>query len=138
MKRAKKKEKKTIKAVTLLTRIEALLADVLDECAAIEKSMEKNVRSLLRAAESSIAAAKDYFIAPEPPKAMRKPVKRVVAKPKVKAKAPAKVKPAAKKRPVAAKRRAPMTVAVAKPEVLTTAPFVPPVPPATPPVITAH
>jgi hypothetical protein len=39
----------------LLTRIEALLSDVLDECAAIGKSVEKNVGVLLR---SSITFAR--------------------------------------------------------------------------------
>ena len=59
----KTKQKHSKKAVTLLTRIETLLADVLAECSAIEKTIEKNVRDLLRTAEVSIAQAKD-FIAP--------------------------------------------------------------------------
>lgn len=67
-----KSKQHTKKAVTLLTKIETLLSDVLEECSAIEKSVEKNVGVLLRSAEVSIAAAKDYFIAPEPPKIRRK------------------------------------------------------------------
>lgn len=73
---AKKTKKRTTKkAVTLLTKIETLLSDVLVECAAIGKSVEKNAAVLLRSAEASIADAKDYFTAPEPPKARRKTVK---------------------------------------------------------------
>jgi len=70
------RKKKTPKAVTLLTRIELLLSAVLDECYDIEKGVEKNVRALLRSAEGSIAAAKDYFIAPEAAKVARKIAKR--------------------------------------------------------------
>ena len=137
-KTVKRQEKKAFKAVTLLTRIEALLSDVWDECSAIEKSVEKNVRGLLRTAESSVAAAKDYFLAPTPAKAVRKPAKKAVAKARVTAKAKAPIK--AKKRSPAGKKHSGTTVAVAKPaaEVIVPAPFVPPVPPATPPVITAN
>ena len=72
-----KAKKRTVKAITLLTRIEMLLSDVLEQCSEIEKSVEKNVRVLLRSAEVSIAAAKDYFIAPEAPKVRRKIVRTV-------------------------------------------------------------
>lgn len=61
-----KSKKKSTKAVTLLTRMEALLSDVLDECSAIEKSAEKNVRALLLSAEKSIAKAKDFIISLPP------------------------------------------------------------------------
>jgi len=64
-----KPKKKSTKAVTLLTRMESLLSDVLDECSAIEKSAEKNVRELLVAAEESIAKAKD-FLSSLPPSAV--------------------------------------------------------------------
>jgi hypothetical protein len=70
-----KSKKHTKKAVTLLTRAETLLSDVLDECSEIEKSVEKNVGVLLRSAEASIAAAKDYFAAPELPKVRGKAAK---------------------------------------------------------------
>lgn len=70
-----KTKKRTPKAVTLLTRIEMLLSDVLKECSVIEKSVEKNARVLLRSAEASIAVAKSYFVAPEPSKVRRMPAK---------------------------------------------------------------
>lgn len=63
---------KSKKTITLLTRIETLLSDVLAESSEIEKRAEKSVRVLLRSAEASIAAAKDYFTAPEPSKVRRK------------------------------------------------------------------
>lgn len=141
MKAAKKRAKtvkKAVRAVTLLTRIEELLADVMKEGASIEKSLEKNVKILLRTAESAISDAKDYFIAPPPAKPVRK-VAKVAKKaaPKVKAKAKAPV--TAKKHPVAAKKRAATTVAVAKPQPeVILPPFVTPAPPATPPIIIAH
>jgi len=62
----KTQKKHSKKAVTLLTKIERLLSDVVAECSAIEKSVEKNVRGLLHTAEISIAAAKE-FITPGPP-----------------------------------------------------------------------
>jgi hypothetical protein len=72
-----KAKKRTAKAVTLLTRIEMLLSDVLEQCSEIEKSVEKNALVLLRSAEASIAAAKDYFIVPEAPKVRTKTAKTV-------------------------------------------------------------
>ena len=57
-----KRNKKSTKAVTLLSRIETLLSDVLDECAAIEKTVEKQVRKLLVAAGESIAEAKEFVV----------------------------------------------------------------------------
>lgn len=80
----KSKKKTTKKAVTLLTRIEALLSDVIDQCSAIEKSVEKNVRVLLRSAEASVMVAKEFFSAPEPAKGQHKAAKaakRVARKP---------------------------------------------------------
>ena len=59
----KPRRKKPAKAVTLLTKIEALLADTLTEFSVIEKSVEKNVRALLLSAEESIAKAKDFIAA---------------------------------------------------------------------------
>ena len=117
MKPAKKKMKKTTKAVTLLTRIEGMLSDVLKECSAIEKGLEKNVRALLRTAETSVEAARDYFVTPTPAKPVRKPAKRVAAKPKAKVKA--------KRRPVAKKHARPK---VAPPRTVALAPFVPSAP----------
>lgn len=59
----KKSKRKSTKPVALLTKIEALLSDVLNELSSIEKSVERNVRELLLSAETSIARAKK-FIAP--------------------------------------------------------------------------
>jgi len=67
-----KTKKRTPKPVTLLTKVEMLLSDVLQGCSEIEKSVEKDVRMLLRSAEASVSAAKDYFVAPEPSKTRRK------------------------------------------------------------------
>jgi CHAD domain-containing protein len=106
-----KRKKRAKKAVSLLTRIETLLTDVLDECVDIEKNAEKNVREVLLSAQSSISSAIDYFsgtsapaapppAAPMPPaKATNKTKTKVTAKKK----APAKAKkgaptPAARKR----------------------------------------
>ena len=57
----KTKKKKPAKAVTLLTKIEKLLADALDEFSFVEKSVEKNVRELLLSAGTSISEAKDFI-----------------------------------------------------------------------------
>lgn len=63
----KSKKKKPAKAITLLTQIETLLSDVLDELSVIEKSVEKNVRELLVSAEASISKAKDFIsLSPSP------------------------------------------------------------------------
>jgi len=137
--KTRKRAKKPTRAVTLLTKIERLLSDVLKEGAALEKGFEKNVRALLRTAETSVTAARDYFVKPAPAKVARKAAKpkaakRVVtaAKAKTKAKAKAKAKPVA-----AAKKPAPRVVAAPRPEVILPVPLTPPAPPATPPVITA-
>jgi len=56
-----KSKRKSTKPVTLLTKIESLLADVLNELSSIEKSVETNVRKLLLAAEASVSQAKDFM-----------------------------------------------------------------------------
>jgi len=96
-----KSKKRTPKPVTLLTKIETLLSDVLQQCSEIEKSVEKNALVLLRAAEASVAAAKNYFITPEPPKIQRKSPRTVahVVRHRV-TRRRAKAAIAAKKRPV--------------------------------------
>ena len=90
-----KPKKRAKKAVTLLTKIETLLSDVLDECVDIEKTVGKNVREVLLSAQSSISSAIDYFSGTPAPAAPLTPAK-------TKAKAPAK-----KKAPAKAKKRAP-------------------------------
>jgi len=133
MKATKKRAKKPTRAVTLLTRIEGLLSDVLKEGAAIERGLEKNVKTLLRTAGASVEAAKKYFAAPTPAKVVRK-----AAKPKAAKRAPAKAKAKAKAKPkAAAKKPAHRAVAAPRPQVILPVPYTPPVPPATPPVITA-
>jgi len=69
----KSEKKHSKKAVTLLTQIEKLLANVLAQCSEIENSVEKNVRELLLSAEKSIVIAKDFFT-PAPTGAVRKKV----------------------------------------------------------------
>jgi hypothetical protein len=98
--RVMKPKKKVKKTVTLLTKIETLLSDVLDEGLAIEKTVEKNVRELLLSAQSSISSAIDYFTAAPPAEARHKPVK-TTAKTAVKAKKRA-AAPAVRKRAVKA------------------------------------
>ena len=95
-----KTKKKSPKAVTLLTKIETSLSDVLDEVSVIEKSVEKNVRELLLAAQKSIGIAIDFIKALPSSEAPKKATKR-------KAKLPAR----AKKRVVTsgAKKRTPKT-----------------------------
>jgi len=118
----KAKKRTTKKAVTLLTRIEGLLSDVVDECSAIEKSVEKNVRLLLRSADAAVTVAKDFFltITPAPAKTAHKVAKakkRVVrhraARPAAKPVAAAHrraARPAARKRAVAKPLAAPAAV----------------------------
>jgi len=105
----KTKKRTTKKAVTLLTRIEGLLSDVLDECSAIEKGVEKNVRMLLRSAEASITVAREFFIAPEPAKGRQKAAKAPKRVPRHRAArtAPAAGKPALKPAKRLARHRAP-------------------------------
>jgi division protein CdvB (Snf7/Vps24/ESCRT-III family) len=54
---------KSKKAVTLLTRIETLLSDVLDEYSVIEKHVEKNVRAVLLSAQASVVSAMNFISA---------------------------------------------------------------------------
>jgi len=89
-----KTKKKSPKAVTLLTRIGTLLSDAIDECSAIEKSVEKNVRELLVSAQSSILSARDFVVSAAPSFEVRKKPAKRKAKPSVKAKK----RPAARKR----------------------------------------
>lgn len=74
-----KKKSRSSKPVTLLTRIEGLLSDVLDELSSIERSVQRNVRELLLAAETSVAKAKDFvtpaLAAEAPHKTARRPRK---------------------------------------------------------------
>ena len=93
----KAKKKKTTTAVTLLTKIETLISDVLDQCSDIEKSVEKNAREVLLSAQKSISSAIDYFSAAPSPGARKTTAKRK-AKPPVKARK----RPAAKKRALTA------------------------------------
>ena len=85
----KSKNKKTAKAVTLLTQIETLLGDVLEEFSVIEKSVEKTVRELLLSAEASISKARD-FITPAASPAVRRTAAK--SRPRAKAKLPIKAK----------------------------------------------
>jgi len=95
----KAQKKQTKKAVTLLTKTEKLLADVLVECEALEKSVEKNFRGLVHAAEAAIAAAKE-FVTPGPTAESRPRTGHGQARPKA---ARARKHPAvrAKRRPIA-------------------------------------
>jgi division protein CdvB (Snf7/Vps24/ESCRT-III family) len=91
---------KSKRAVTLLTRVESLLSDVLDEYSVIEKQVEKNIRAGLLSAQESVISAMN-FISALP--AAQIPYKRSSRRAKVKtrAKAPAR----AKKSSAARKRR---------------------------------
>jgi len=91
-----KSKKKSKKAVTLLTKIETLLSDVLDECSDIEKSVEKNVREVLLSAQASIGSAID-FISALPSSEVRHKAAKSKPKPSVRAKK-RHTAPAAKKR----------------------------------------
>ncbi|HYA16621.1 MAG TPA: hypothetical protein VEF06_04100 [Bryobacteraceae bacterium] len=111
----KAKKKKPAKAVTLLTKVESLLSDVLDECSVIEKGVEKNVRLLIRAAGASIAAAKEFFAAPPPARPAPRPVKAVKKAVKRVAKRAAAKRPAARARAKGRKPAAPAPAPVAAP-----------------------
>jgi len=56
-----KSKRKSPKPITLLTRIETLLSDALDQLSSIERSVERNVRDLLLAASESVSQAKDFI-----------------------------------------------------------------------------
>jgi hypothetical protein len=102
-----KTKKKTTKAVTLLTRIGTLLSDVIDDCSGIEKSVEKNAKEVLVAAQKSIASALEFFSSAAAPAVAPKAAAKPKAVAKKKAAPAAKVTkrvaaPAAKKRAVKA------------------------------------
>jgi hypothetical protein len=93
----KPKKKKSPKAVTLLTRVETLLSDVIDQCSDIEKSVDKNVRELLTSAQKSISSAIDFVVSATPSSEVPQRAAKSKAKPSVKARKPL-TAPAAKKR----------------------------------------
>ena len=105
-----KAKKKSAKAVTLLTKAEKLLSDVIDDCVDIEKSVEKNVREVLLSAQASIDSAMNFFTAGPSSATQAKSVKSKAksasarsAKPKKVAKAVRRViAPVARKRAVKA------------------------------------
>ena len=77
-------EKNKQKGRNAADQIEALLSDVLVECSAVEKSVEKNVREIVLSARKSIGSAIDFIGAATAPAVQPKVVRR--------AKAPAKAK----------------------------------------------
>jgi hypothetical protein len=85
----KSKNKKPAKAVTLLRKIETLLADAVEEFSVIEESVAKTVRELLLSAEASIAKAQD-FITPAAPRVARHTAAK--SRPRAKAKRAIKAK----------------------------------------------
>jgi hypothetical protein len=111
----KTKKRTTKKAITLLTRVETLLSDALDQCSAIEKSVEKNARVLLRSAEAAVTVAKDFFITPEPAKARRKAAKAPKRVPRHRAARPGVKPPAAAHRRAAPPKARKRVVRTAKP-----------------------
>jgi len=84
----KSRKKRPARAITLLTRIEALLGDAMNEFSAMEKTVEKYARALLTSAETSISNAKDLIAtAPAPAGGARHRAVRVrphAARPKAK------------------------------------------------------
>jgi hypothetical protein len=62
---------KSKKAVTLLTRVETMLSDVLDEYSVIEK----NVREVLQSAQASIVSAIDFISSLPSSEVLQKPAK---------------------------------------------------------------
>jgi hypothetical protein len=61
--------------ITLLTKVEAVLSDVLDQLSSLEHTLEKSVRVLLSAAETSVTKAKG-FVTPGPSAQTRRKVAR--------------------------------------------------------------
>jgi hypothetical protein len=59
--KSKRRTTKSQKAVTLLTRVESLLSDALEEYSVIEKQVERNVRTVLRSAQASVSSALDFI-----------------------------------------------------------------------------
>jgi len=94
--------------VTLLTRIDKLLSDLLDQYSVMEKGIEKSVRAALLSAQESIVCAIDFISAlpssavrPKAAKSRKRGRRRLKAKSKVKRSVRAKKRftaPAAKKR----------------------------------------
>src|ERR1039457_992565 len=66
---------KSKKAVTLLTRVETMLSDVLDEYSVIEEHVEKNVREVLQSAQASIVSAIDFISSLPSSEVLQKPAK---------------------------------------------------------------
>jgi hypothetical protein len=100
---------KSKKAVTLLTRMERILSDVLDEYSVIEKNVEKNVRQMLLSAQASIVSAIEFISALPSSEVQQKTAKsRKRGRRYLKAKSKAKPSVRAKKRFTAraAKKRA--------------------------------
>ena len=97
--------------VTLLTRIEKLLSDLLDQYSVMEKSIEKSVRAALLSAQESIVYAIDFMGSLPSSAARQKTAKRPKRAPRhLKAKRKAKRSVRAKKRTAPpAKKRAPKT-----------------------------
>jgi division protein CdvB (Snf7/Vps24/ESCRT-III family) len=91
---------KSKKAVTLLTRVESLLSDVLDEYSVIEKQVEKNVRAGLLSAKESVKSAMKFISALPDAQISYKS-----GRPHAKAKTRAKTSVRAKKTSAARKRR---------------------------------
>lgn len=99
---------KSKKAVTLLTRIDGLLSDVLGQYSVMEKNIEKNVRAALLSAQESIVCAIDFISAlpssavrPRAAKSRKRGRRHIRAKSKAKPSVRAKKRftaPAAKKR----------------------------------------
>jgi hypothetical protein len=100
---------KSKKAVTLLTRIETLLSDALNEYSAIEKHVEKNVRAVLLSAQASVVSAIKFISAlPSSEVRQKAATSRKGGRRHLKAKSKAKPSVRARKRsaaPAAKKRR---------------------------------
>jgi hypothetical protein len=100
---------KSKKAITLLTRIETLLSDALNEYSVIEKHVEKNVRAVLLSAQASVVSAINFISALPSTEVRQKAAKsRKGGRGPLEAKSKAKPSVRAKKRyaaPAAKKRR---------------------------------
>jgi hypothetical protein len=97
---------KSKKAVTLLSRAEALLSDVLDEYSVIEKQVEKNVRAVLLSAQKSVNSAMNFIGAlPDVQIPVKRRRRRAKAKTIAKERTRAKGSVRAKKASTAGKRR---------------------------------
>jgi len=100
---------KSKKTITLLTRIETLLSDALNEYSVIEKHVEKNVRAVLLSAQASVVSAIKFISALPSTEVRQKAVKsRKGGRRPLATKSKAKPSVRAKKRyaaPAAKKRR---------------------------------